>query len=565
MCEPHGVRRLVLVLLVMVAVAVVGPTPTQAQAPAPGPAPGEVLLELCRTSGLGDIPELGGRVCASFEAGSTLLALLCDQLPLPAAACAALTDGRVIDTGLVDAFERSWLWRALRLQDRLDDGEPLRATLWPHTHNSSNSTAYAPSLANIDPNQRYSLTDQLRMGIRAVELDLHWTLNPAGTAESGGKAVVLCHGRTEAVGDLRIHLGCSVDRLLVDGLRELRSFLTAPGNEDEVVLLYLENQLDDDPLAHRLAADALASELGDLVMRPPAGQPCAELPMDRSVDELRAGGGRVLIVGNCGPAPWGTWVHERGDRWEESGSGGSYPGFPDCLAERTDDDYDHRLIRYYEDSTWLTAIASGPSPRVSPDDIRSMVRCGVDLVGVDRLEPFDGRLDAMVWSWAPDEPVDDPARRCVGGDADGRFRMAPCGEARRATCRTTDGTWVVPATATVAADAAAACAAAGPEAGVEAELATPPTGWENERLRAAAGGDPVWLSLTAADAGLAPLTPLVPPAAPNESDAPVAPPVGPGSTSAALPATGATPTSGATLLVLATAFVLRQLRCAFRR
>lgn len=524
-----------------------GPTPpARAQAPAPG----EALVELCRTSGLGDVPELGGRLCASFEAGSTLLAQVCGLLPLPAEACAALTDGNVIDPGQVDAFERSWAWRALRLQDRLDDGVPLRETLWPHTHNSSNSTAYPPSLANVDPNQRYSVTDQLRMGIRAVELDLHWTFNPAGTLETGGKAVVLCHGRTESVGDLRIHLGCSVDRVLADGLRELRSFLRAPGNEDEVVLLYLENQLEDDPLAHRLAAQAIEAELGDLVIRPPAGEPCADLPMDRSVDQLRAGapGGRILLVGNCGPGAWGTWVHERGDRWDEHGSGGSYPAFPDCLARRGPEEYDQRWTRYYEDSTWLTAITSGPAPRVTVDDVRSMVRCGVDMIGFDRLEPFDGRLEALVWSWAPDEPADDPARRCVGSDGDGRFRMAPCDEVRPYACRTNDGAWVVPpATGPGDPDAAAtACAAAG------AAPATPPTGWENERLRAAAGTEPVWLSLRAADVGLA-----APPGAAPQGSAPSSP--APPPAVGGLPTTGATPPPAAWIVVLAAvALVLRR-------
>ena len=33
-----------------------------------------------------------------------------------------------------------------------------------------------------------------------------------------------------------------------------------------------------------------------------------------------------------------------------------------------------------------------------------MMRCGVDLTGLDQLLPDDGRLDALVWSWAQDEP-----------------------------------------------------------------------------------------------------------------------------------------------------------------
>lgn len=104
------------------------------------------------------------------------------------------------DPAAVAAFEASWVGRALRAQDRLDDGEPLVNTLIPHTHNSANATAYPLSLSSLDPNQRYSITDQLRMGSRGIELDLHWAPHPSGTAATGGRAVVLCHGEPIALG-----------------------------------------------------------------------------------------------------------------------------------------------------------------------------------------------------------------------------------------------------------------------------------------------------------------------------------------------------------------------------
>jgi hypothetical protein len=378
--------------------------------------------------------------------------------------------------------------RALRLQSRFDDAEPLRNVLLPHTHNSSNATAYAPSLSNIDPNQRYGIEDQMRMGIRGIELDLHWVAHPTGTPETGGKAAVLCHGRSERVGLLTVHLGCSVDRLFADGLVEVRDFLRRPGNEDEVVLLYLENQLDDDPVAHEQAAAVLESVLGDLVYRPPAGQPCAPMPLDRSRADIRASGARVLIVGNCGPGTWGSWVFERGPDWDERGVGAGYPGLPACLAERAERDYDGRWIRVYEDSTWLSAMVTGPSPGISPETTRAMVRCGVDMIGFDRLEPFDGRLEALVWSWAPDEPSSDPAKRCTAWGADARFRAAACDQVRRYACRTGAGTWVVPPQRGPWTGGQRACERMG------ARFAVPATGWQNEQLRAAAPpGVELWL------------------------------------------------------------------------
>jgi hypothetical protein len=187
-------------------------------------------------------------------------------------------------------------------------------------------------------------------------------------------------------------------------------------------------------------------------------------------------------------------VFERGPQWDERGLGTGYPPPPEC-AERASEDYDTDFIRVYEDSTWLSAMADGIYRPMTADDINAMVRCGVDLIGLDRAVPDDGRLDAFIWSWAPDEPSGDPARACVAwGPGDARFRSAACADEHGYACRSATGDWVVPAVRGPRTEADAACAAAG------AAPATPPTGWENERLRAAAevAGQPdLWLSIAA--------------------------------------------------------------------
>jgi hypothetical protein len=451
------------------------------------PAPGEALLTVCTDTPVEDIPELGPRTCKSFDSGAVLVAAVCGELPLPPEACANLTDGRVIDSALVDAYQQSWVHRALRLQQQLDVHEPLRNSLMPHTHNSFNASAYATTVSNLDPNQRYGLTDQLRMDIRGIELDLHWAPHPSGTPATGGKAVVLCHGEAAEVGTMTIHLGCSADRLFTEGLTEIRAFLDAPGNEHELVLLYLENALDGDVQAHDAAAAAIEHELGGLVARPPAGAPCAPMPLDTSRAELIAAGHRVLIVGNCGPGAWGSWVHLRGPDWDEGGDGDGYAPPPACEATRAARSYDTHWIRIYEDSTWLTAMVNGSGHRFGAAETRAMVRCGVDMIGFDRIEPGDGRLEALVWSWAPNEPVVDATARCAAWGTDARFRAEPCGETRGYACRTAAGAWVVPAERGAWENGFAACERVG------AHYAVPPTGWEDERLRAVATGGELWL------------------------------------------------------------------------
>ena len=453
---------------------------------------GPELVDVCTEAGGSD------RTCVSLEAGSVLLASLCEELGAPPEACAAATDGVAVDEARLAAFEQSWVGRALRLQWRLDENEPMRNTLWPHTHNSYNSTAYSPAVSNLDPNQRWSILDQLRMGIRAIELDLH----PA----PGGGGVVLCHGRTETVGPTTVHIGCSVDRPLSAGLEELRAFLDA--NPTDVVLLYLENQLDEDPALHDVTAAELERILGPLVLRPPADQPCAPMPLDRSRADVLAGGQQVVIVGNCGPGGWGSWVFERGPQWQERSLGDGYAAFPDCVgAERDTLGYDDNWIRVYDDATWLSAMVDGRYNPQTPEDVVNMVRCGVDMVGFDRIDPGDGRLEALVWSWAVDEPVADAAKQCVAWGTDARFRAAACPEERAYACRAADGAWVVPDRRGPASGAAAACAS------VDAEPATPPTGWENEQLRAAAvDKGELWLSIRnpVAPAPAPPATPAAP-------------------------------------------------------
>ena len=510
--------------------------------------PGAQLVEVCSQTGVIDIDELGPRACVSFEAGSVLLSSVCGLLPLPPEACAAILDGRVIDPTAVDAYQDSWVHRALRLQERLDRNEPMRNSLVPHTHNSANTTADLPSVSNADPNQRYSIADQLRMDIRGIELDLHWVPSLAGTAETGGNAVVLCHGRSEGDDEVVVHVGCSVDRPLRDGLVEIRDHLAAPGNDDQVLLLYLENQLDDDPVAHDTAIADLDAVLGDLVLRPPSSE-CTDAPMDTSRQDVLDAGHQIVLVGDCGPGGWNGWVHDRGPLWDENGHDGDYPSYPECIdTVRADRDYDANWIRHWEDLTWLSAMVEGDRYPITPEVTRSMVRCGVDMIGFDRLEPDDGRLEALVWSWAVHEPTLDPDLACAARDDDGRFRMQDCAEVRSFSCRTPAGAWLVSETADRWAAGDSICA------GIGATFAVPPTGWENERLGAVAAVEVVWIPIGLADVGGTPAEVVT---SPVVDPAPAADPVASGGSS--LPATGRTTPMAVALGALILAVSARRL------
>jgi hypothetical protein len=398
----------------------------------------------------------GGRVDRSVQQVQHGVAVGCRtplrEAPDPATPeqCAVI-DGRRVSEARMRAYESSWTHRALSLQRGLDQAAPLADEQLPHTHNSFNassyrlgSTSYYPTLTNQDPNQVYSITDQLRMDVRAIEIDLHWVPSPYGTPETGGKWVTMCHGNSDVVQG--VHVGCTWDRPFQDGLAEVKAWLVA--HPHEVILLYLENQLSNDPQGHDKAAELIAAGLGDLVYRPPAGK-CDDMPLGSSRADMLAGSHQVLIVGNCGTGgAWGTWVHERGPQpqhWDESGDPTNY-GDTDCTRDRAQRLAGAPFRRWYEDSTWVTAMLNGSNSHITAATTARMVQCGVNIVGFDQLTPDDGRLSAFVWSWAQNEPAAG-AGDCAYQGGDGRFHAGACKDKRHFACVDSAGGWHVTAAA----------------------------------------------------------------------------------------------------------------------
>src|SRR5581483_978546 len=128
------------------------------------------------------------------------------DLPDPAATddC-ELVDGRAVSEAAISEYRKSWVHRALRLQSTLDRRVPLYEAQIPGTHNSFNASSYYvpingkpvdyyPTLTNQDPNQVYSITDQLRMDVRGIEIDLHWVPSAYGSVKTDGYWVDVCHG-----------------------------------------------------------------------------------------------------------------------------------------------------------------------------------------------------------------------------------------------------------------------------------------------------------------------------------------------------------------------------------
>src|SRR5581483_5712787 len=114
------------------------------------------------------------------------------------------------------------------------------------------------------------------------------------------------------------------------------------------------------------------------------------------------------------------------------------------------------------------------------EDARNMTRCGVNMIGLDQLRPFDPRLTAQVWSWAPTEPS---KGQCAYQGTDGFFRSGNCSTPRRYACLS-GSTWVVTGSAGPWWMGRKACPA----------FDVPHNAWQNEQLRIAKRGGEVWVN-----------------------------------------------------------------------
>ncbi|RYG63084.1 hypothetical protein EON64_16655, partial [archaeon] len=269
-----------------------------------------------------------------------------------------------------------WSVSALAYQHSLQRSDPLVYYQMPGTHNSAINEAdgfgiekYFMSALfggqNFDQGddvgeglcQYLSVTDQLRMGVRHVEIDVWW-----GPVE---KDIVVCHSpiplypvgnvsRTaEALGlDLEWHpakMSCmGTKRMFRDVLGEVQAWLAAPGNEQEVLVLYIDTKFYLSPEQVTLANNEILSVFGEAVWRASEGS-----PLNVRVGDMLAKGKRVIVENQkeC-------WVHpSEGDQvvfypalWTHQFSAESLVEYPGCSVEGDAAWYGSQFVRALDGS-----------------------------------------------------------------------------------------------------------------------------------------------------------------------------------------------------------------------
>jgi len=360
-------------------------------------------------------------------------------------------------------FQNSWAGKALAHQRSIDMNSPLADNSMLGSHNTYNSSVYSDPTRYIDPQQKHSIYDQLRIGARFVELDAHWTAHTHGWPWEWGTDLLLCHsGIGTEWGDL--HVGCSLtDRRVSDGVQEVANWLN--DNPQEVIILYFEDHTDGH---HQELLNILNSKLNGKIY---ASNGCKSIPSNLTKAQVRTAGKQVVL-------------------WKDGGCSDN-SGMKNLAFTGLGD-----IGRTWEDRTAVGAIGAfftgGAVNRIESADVVQAFKNGVNIVNLDKLTYNDGRMAAGVWSWDNGEPNNYNGNQdCAVQWGNGRWDDADCNSNYHFACEDNNGNWAISAWGGRWTDGAQACS----QLGGSYHFAAPTNSKANEALKAVKGGmSHVWLN-----------------------------------------------------------------------
>lgn len=371
----------------------------------------------------------------------------------------------------VDDAANAWEAKALRLQSQIDLHSPMSKNNILGTHNSYNSAEYADDgyVRYVDPQQKHTIKEQLRLGARFIELDVHWYVN----ASNWRYHLMLCHGQDD-------HMGCGVsDRFFHEGLQEVREWLESSESNDQVIILYIEDHSND---VHDQMYSQLMDKIGPWIYK---SNGCGAIPSTLTKADVLNAGAKVVIqkdgregVSHCS--------------WHE--------GLRNTVFTSLGD-----IDRVWEDRTIIGDLFGGVNPDtdyISASDVKNFFEAGRNIVNLDDMTYDDGRNAAAIWSWNTNEPNNaNNAEDCAIMLNNGRWADVGCGDNRihPYSCNEA-GTenWGISSSTGKYSGGESACQAKGSNW----HFKTPTNAKYNKAVRDAAnaaGQDRVWLAIT--DAG----------------------------------------------------------------
>ena len=329
------------------------------------------------------------------------------------------------------------------------------------TKTTSNITSIGGRLL---PNQDYSITDLMDMGVRRLSVDIHYF----------NRALRVCHGQENG-------FGCGVrSRLWSNWVEEVALWMKNSKNENEIVLINIEDYLKE----HNASFLApLNHHLGDLIYSIPMDQDIITWP---SVNQLLKQGKRLVVFLQNGSYGFQmgkeeytefvenlpkTFKKENLPRKKFFDLGFVQPGYPSNFAEDFVEEncevnghggfpnlifqrYNHLWMSLTENLAFplgenkglrdfitnaekdlgVKDSVFGDHEKLTPEIVKKITKCNFTSWEMDFIKPE--RLVPAIWSWDISEPsLWGKGKNCaLMKNSKGRWESQYCHEKKRYSC-----------------------------------------------------------------------------------------------------------------------------------
>ena len=316
-----------------------------------------------------------------------------------------------------DLAQDSWDNRrrhTLQAQEQIATQSALYKTTWLGSHNAYNADGYVKTFSGR--NHDVSLAEQLDMGSRVLEIDIH------------GNGTVVYHTPDAGVVGAR----SSLTRYLV----EINNWLKG-ADADDVVFIKVEDLMNDGAQPEEWAAWNIQKTLGNLVLRKAAGETgCEAMPAQLSVADIAKSGKRVVFWSNkCG----GENANYMNIVWARGGAEGGRDTDWNSSCGDTPSRWGQtgNLSLINEDARWGAKLV-GVGGQLPNHQLRSALECGMLHLMTDELHWGDSaRFWAFSWAWP--RGVNGNNGECGIYQRDNRsIQSDQCASQRRFVCRDSD-------------------------------------------------------------------------------------------------------------------------------
>eukprot|EP01136_Pigoraptor_vietnamica_P012883 Opistho-1_new@53270 len=430
------------------------------------------------------------------------LVLLCES-----ATCKLNFFTRMCERGTVEIDP--WMLETLRAQRKAMGSVMLPDALFYGTHNSYNDKADMYGFGDWTINmlaeiasknkwnfvwaqQAFTMTDQLKMGVRMLDLNPVWFAGKLRLCHCGTKFKVVDavikvveQALNRTFNFSSVDLGCSpFDRTFLSGLVEILEFIESPENANDVFLIRINDKgplVDWGHVADIQAAILMA--FGPLLYR------VADRPSNttwHTVDEMVQMGRRIFVFGDRINNDFIHPMHLSPPYPQNSMT--YYSPYPSCGSTAPG-----AFTMYGGESQVVGPIYNGPAEDglIVRENIKDTVDCGLTVPEMDLVSP--ALIRAGLWAWADGHAQlfaesnakvsDDPLCAAIAvtdepGVESGRWYALNCTTPLHHACRRKAGGWALSTTAGEHMRGGFACESTSAQSVYD----HPRTGFENRRL-----------------------------------------------------------------------------------